>query len=462
MENYLPKAIAYIDEWLEHQHLQNKARVPGFSVAIVKDGQTLYKTARGLANVARDEPMTPEHRFRIASHSKTFTAVAVMQLVDTGKVRLDDAAANYLPFLKDCADERYGRITVRQLLSHSAGVIRDGSDASFWSLEAPFPVRDKLFALLKETPLIFEHNTRFKYSNVGYALLGLLIEAVSGQGYADYMRAHIIEPLGLDGIGAEFDPEDGPYATGYSGLFPGDRRVAFPTGTVTGDMAGATGFFAKAESVCRFYDAVMPGSGKLLSDDAKKEMLRPQWEMTDVKPSGNYGLGFVSYREGRRTLYGHSGGFPGNLTKSCFDLDEKITVSVLTNSLVARTVLLQEGIWHIFDFFKGAEEPQGELGRYEESFHSLWFAQRFVSAGSRLHVSGLDLAKPFEDCAELERDEGDSFRIIKDSGVSIPGEKAVFCFEGDRPVHVSYGGHSLWSRDQIGGRLDALDRKAGG
>src|SRR5215471_984914 len=115
--------------------------------------------------------MTPEHIFRVASHSKMFTATAILQLVEQGKLRLDDRAGAYLSWLDSA-------VTLRQLLNHAGGVIRDGRDADFWRVEQPFPDVAALRALAPDAGIL-PPNTTFKYSNVGFGLLGQVVEVVS-------------------------------------------------------------------------------------------------------------------------------------------------------------------------------------------------------------------------------------------------------------------------------------------
>ncbi len=154
-------------------------------------------TAHGLADVERAVPMTTEHLFRIASHSKTFTSTAVLQLVEQGRLRLDDTAGSWVPYLVE-QQSPLADVTVRELLSHAGGVYRDSRDGDFWQLRRRFPDRGQLRDLLvAPESAVVPRSERFKYSNIGYALLGLVIEAASGNDYADQLRHAVVEPLGL-------------------------------------------------------------------------------------------------------------------------------------------------------------------------------------------------------------------------------------------------------------------------
>src|SRR3954470_5675599 len=119
----LRDGAAYADQWLAHQRAQRE--IPGTVVAIQHADQMLLLSAHGMANLERETAMTPRHIFRIASHSKTFTATSIMQLVERGRLRLDDPVSTHVPWLTSGA-------TVRQTLNHVGGIIRDGLDTTFW------------------------------------------------------------------------------------------------------------------------------------------------------------------------------------------------------------------------------------------------------------------------------------------------------------------------------------------
>ncbi|MGB3328535.1 MAG: serine hydrolase domain-containing protein, partial [Thermomicrobiales bacterium] len=131
--------LAYAPRWLAYQ----RTYMPyvGAQVAVRRDGDLLFNEAYGYADLHKKVPLTVDHLFRIASHSKTFTGVACMQLVERGKLRLDDTAETYVEELQGAP---MGGVTVRALLGHLSGMTRDGDDCGFWSLEFPFPDRTDL------------------------------------------------------------------------------------------------------------------------------------------------------------------------------------------------------------------------------------------------------------------------------------------------------------------------------
>ena len=137
--------LAYYDRHLEIQ--QRYRRVPGVQAAVRHGAELVYSAAFGHADLANDVALGVGHLFRIASHSKTFTSTAIMQLVQAGRLRLDDTAGHWVPFLVD-DDSPLAGVTVRDLLTHAAGVYRDSADGDFWHLVGAFPDRATLREIL--------------------------------------------------------------------------------------------------------------------------------------------------------------------------------------------------------------------------------------------------------------------------------------------------------------------------
>jgi CubicO group peptidase (beta-lactamase class C family) len=187
-----------------------KHQVPGGALAVTKDGRVVYSRGFGYADTGKMQPVVPQALFRIASISKPITAAAVLKLVEQGKLKLDDFAFQILqlqPFLeeKKRVDPRLRKITIRQLLQHTAGWDRDKSfDPMFESvkiaraLKVPPPAHaEHVIRYMMGQPLDFAPGARYAYSNFGYCVLGRIIEKVSGQSYESYVRQHILRPLGI-------------------------------------------------------------------------------------------------------------------------------------------------------------------------------------------------------------------------------------------------------------------------
>ena len=214
-------AAAYADDWLAFR--SRLLRVPGVQAAIWYDDSHVLSTAHGVADVVTGEALRGDHLFRIASHSKTFTAVAVLQLREAGRLRLDDPVGGHLPFL---AGSALADRTVSDLLTHSGGVVRDSDDSDFWQLVRAFPDEEQLRALCGPGAAVLPAGQQFKYSNIAYSLLGLVVAAVAGEPYNAYVAREVVGRLGLTRTGPELDPARlEEYATGHTALSYADERL---------------------------------------------------------------------------------------------------------------------------------------------------------------------------------------------------------------------------------------------
>ena len=230
MDSHTQKiAISYIDHWLKRQ-IQLDQLTPGYSVSIRINGDDVYSKAFGLArektNKKTHETMTTDHLFRIASHTKTFTATAILQLFERGALALNEKITTYLPQFKTAKDVRVQDITLEHLLSHTAGLTRDSEDSSFWRMTRPFLSREDITDAVLSQDLIFTPGADFKYSNIGFEILGWIIEATSGQIFEDYMTQNILTPLNLKNIGPNIDKTKSPYVTVYAQISPQGQKTA--------------------------------------------------------------------------------------------------------------------------------------------------------------------------------------------------------------------------------------------
>lgn len=433
--------LDFMDSWLQFRYL--KEDIPGFTVAIAHKGKVIFNKSYGYANLEEKERLTPAHIFRIASHSKTFTATAVMQLAEAGKLKIDDYIVDYLPWLKDHKDKRWQQVTIRQLLSHSAGVIRDGLDSDFWGLRRTFPNAKMLKNEILAADLILEPNVRMKYSNIGYSILGFLIEAVSGVSYHSYVTDTIVKPLGLKDTGPEPDElAMKSLAVGYSRISTAKVRQPLPH-INTGALAPATGFYSTAEDLCRYFTAHMIGSGELLSDVSKREMQRIQWNVPHSENNVSYGLGFEVEQVGDHRMIGHGGGFPGYLTSSAFDPEDGLVVVVLANSLGLRVGAIKKGIISVLDYL-GGDEPKESLLKYEGRFTDLWSTSQIVVKGDTIVSIYPDGWWPFYTTEELQYVDDETLKIHGASGFDSEGEYVRFTFNTSGKIEsLRYAGSYL-------------------
>ena len=187
-------AVKAWEAWIEYQAAING--IPGVSVGIVHDQELIATNAFGLANPETRQPAAPGTLYSICSISKLFTSIAVLRQRDAGKLRLDDTVAEHLSWFDiEDAHPDDESITIRGLLTHSAGLPRE-SDYPYWTAaDYPFPTHDEIVARLEEQETLYPASRYFQYSNLGLTLAGEIVAATSGQSFDEYIRTHILDPL---------------------------------------------------------------------------------------------------------------------------------------------------------------------------------------------------------------------------------------------------------------------------
>ena len=414
---WLEPALSYVQDWLAFQMRQSEQ--VGCALAISQGGRVLLDTTFGHANVLTAEKLTPQHRFRVASHSKSFTAAAILKLREQGKLKLDDPAGKYVKGLHPAI----AAATISQLLSHSAGIFRDGTDAPYWHGRAPFSGEAKLRKDLKHPPVI-DANTRLKYSNHGFGLAGLIIEAITGETFADFLRKEIVAPAGLTHTTPDVPlPKGAKLASAHSGKTMLGRRVVFPGDRSTHALAAATGFVSTAADLCRFFSQLDPrAKTSVLSAASRREMTRPQWRDAYSAIETGYGLGIITGTFGGWDWFGHSGGFQGYLTRTSVVPAHGIAISVLINAADGIPALWSDGILHILSTFQKHGAPSAKTRDWTGRWWSVWGATDLVAMGDKVLCAMPGLATPFLKVSELDVTGKDKARIAQAGAFGNYGE----------------------------------------
>jgi len=421
MDRWLAAALDYVPKWVEHQ--MRLTGQPGCVIAIAQKGEVLLERAYGFADQARGIELTPRHRYRVASHSKVFTSSGIMKLREQGKLKLDDPAGRHV----DGLHPEIAKATLTQLLSHTAGIIRDSTDAGQWTDRRPFKNEEELRADLAEAPII-DRNTRYKYSNHGFGLLGLVIESVTGETYNKWIKREIVDAAGLKETLPDVPmPRGTPFARGHSAKFPVGERVVIPGINSTHALASATGFISTAADLARFFNQLAPKAKKsILSTTSRREIIRKQWRIPHIAAERHYGLGVRSGMTGDWEWFGHSGGFQGYVTHTATYAPHDITVSSLTNSADGRGPVWVEGMTHILRYFAKHGAPSRRLADWSGRWWSLWGAFDLLPVGNRVVV--VNPGNPdgfpdaFKDATEIEVTGRDRGVIALASGAASHGE----------------------------------------
>jgi CubicO group peptidase (beta-lactamase class C family) len=417
MPRWLSSALDYIPEWLAFQ--MRTSEQPGCIVAIAHRGRLVLEGAWGAADLATGEPLTPRHRFRVASHSKSFTAAGILKLREQNRLKLDDPVGQFVGKLH----AGVARTTIAQLLSHSAGLIRDGDDAGQFLDRRPFLSADELAAALEDAPVI-EPNTRFKYSNIGYGLLGKVIETVTGEAYASWIRREIVDAVGLEETVIDMPLADRvPFARGHTGRLVLGRRLTIPGDFRTNAIAPAGGFVSTAADLARYFAQLSPQARKsVLSASSRREMVRSQWRDPHSGLERYYGLGTISGSANGWDWFGHSGGLQGYISRTCVLPAQDLTVSVLTNAADGWAHPWLDGVVHILQGFARHGAPTRKVKDWTGRWWSLWGVVDLVPMGEKVVVAVPATWTPFTNASELEISGKSEGRIALAGGYGSHGE----------------------------------------
>ncbi|HEV2988468.1 MAG TPA: serine hydrolase [Candidatus Angelobacter sp.] len=276
------------------------------SVLVAKDGKAIFSKSYGMADLEWSVPNSPTTRFNIASMTKQFTAASILLLEDRGKLRTDDLAKKYLPD----APTAWDKITIYHLLTHTSGI---PDDAAKYEPGTP----DKL--IFHDKPLNFEPGTRWAYTNLGYIVLGYLLERISGQTYEEFVQQNIFKPLGMNDSGLMsfvtiIPRRASGYWPGSNGIENADRpdaRIGFSAGSL----------YSTTEDLLQWEEGLF--GGKILSPASLRKMTTPF--------KSDYACGLHVSRINGRLLVEHDGNNIGFNADMAYYPEERIAVIVLAN-----------------------------------------------------------------------------------------------------------------------------------
>jgi D-alanyl-D-alanine carboxypeptidase len=417
--------------------------LPGVVVGVVADQQLVWAQGFGYADVPAKRPMTPATKFRMASHSKLFTATAIMQLREQGRIRLDDPVSKYLPWfqLKPAGDDD-GPVTIEQLLDHSSGLPREAG-AHWTTLE--FPTAEEVRKLFAERQAAFAPQVRWKYSNLAYTIAGMVVEQVSGMKWADYVHQNIYAPL--DMTASSVDRNVDGLAVGYTRRMPDGTREVYGFTDARG-MGAATGITSTVEDMAKFVSAQFRtgkmGGRQILSTGSLREMHRVRSVENDW--TSGTAIGFAVSRVGGKTYVGHGGGYPGYTTQTVIQLDSKVGVIVLTSTNdsnpndIARQLMSTVG-----EAVAKASAQKPKTVAWDPSWARFAGLYRGKGGDSQVVLLNQRLviitpnAPNVDNPVTLEPLGGGRFRYVAPGGGGPVGEVVRFVEEGGRVVRMITG-----------------------
>ena len=286
------------------------------TVLVVRDGKTVLDKGYGFADLEWNIPNTPATKFRLGSLTKQFTAASIMLLEERGKLKIEDPVRKYLPELP----EGWDKITIFNLLTHSSGVFNYTARPDFKEFDRRRMTPGQIVDLVRDKPLDFQPGEKMSYSNTGYVVLGMVIEKVSGQPYAQFLQANIFTPLGMKDTGYEDQATILPMrARGYQRTKGGALANADFIDMSTPFSAGA--LVSTTHDLLTWENALF--TGKVVSQDSFVKMTTPF--------KNDYGFGLVMRKaDGHRQVW-HNGGIDGFNTDMRTYPDDHLTIIVLDN-----------------------------------------------------------------------------------------------------------------------------------
>lgn len=406
---------------------QARNRVPSVNAALARDGGEPWELAVGLADARSGAPVTPRHRYRVGSITKTFTAAAVLQLVDEGTVGLDDPLSAHLP------EHRDARVSVRRMLAHLSGMQREAPGDAWETLQVPGI--EEMVTRLDEAEQVLPAGERWHYSNLAYALLGELAARHRGMPYAQMIGERLLRPARL--TETAFDAAE-PMARGYF-VQPYSDVVADQPDLALNGFSGAGGLASTAADLCRWGHA-LAGEGATIVSQASLDRMHLVHAMVDHERwTTAWGLGLELHRQGDRLLAGHSGGMPGYLSGLVWSRADRIVSCVLTSSGAAGDPI--ELAMQLIDAeladrpaqpreWRPGEAPPPQF----ESALGIWWTEgmQFIFSWSDGHLQARTPDAPAErPPAVFEVEQGDALRGIRGREV---GEQLVLIRDGSGQI----------------------------
>ena len=426
-------------------------RVPGLSIAVVRGDATIYARGFGTFDLEGKAPVATSTRFHLASITKTLTAISVMQLVRKSALELDQPVLRHLPWFRLNADPRvWKQITVRQLLSHSAGISRDiGID--FW-MNLPrlraglLPTEDEARAAMSTQEVVFPPGTRLKYSNMGFMILGELVAAYGGasgtspeERYRNYVIEHVLKPLGMKRTDFIVEGETIAAPFGMRDARSGERPP-LPELRGTGPFVSAWGLISSVDDMSlylKFLVRLARGeSNAVLDAGTFREMTTPV--ISDAaRPELSWGLGFTIVSvPGEGVRVQHGGSFLGHKSVLALSPSRDIGVIVMGNAID----LNRDAYANLAYKFLGSPQADSDSARRLES-----------------ETSSVEYDNVFVRVAVSAREDGRLFLLQGGYSMSLTPEPT------SKPTQRAYrigaeGGYSAWIGEKLVFDLDGTGK----
>lgn len=425
------------------------SNIPGYQVSIRKKGELIFNKAYGYANADKEEVYTPKHLGRIASQSKVFTAALVFILQEKGRLTLHDKIVDYLPEFKKHKDKRFKDITIRDLVTNRSGIFRDGVDSSFWDLEKPFLGKRELMKEVLQENLVYEPNTVTKYSNVGFSLLGPIIEKAGGDSYANLVQKHIVSKLSIKGFYPDYDKNNKKlkFAQGHTRAFYKGERKIMPH-TTANSYIPAAGFCSNTENTTNFlYELYF--TDKILPEHIRKDLRYLSWPVKDAKGEF-YGLG-TQMTDVHNTYYvGHSGGYPGFISQTRHVIGTDYIFGFILNTNEYLSFLVIRSMYEVIQKIKASFlETELKDVIVSKPIMDKWGSSVYLVGKKKVLSFSLEGWLLTEGAAEFAKKADGHFYCDTQSGYFSPGEPLKITMSGKTIKSVKSGSFTSYEEKEF-------------
>lgn len=419
---------------------QKFEHIPSVAVGIVADGRVVFSKAYGYANVNRKVVAATDTLYRVASMSKFITAIAIMKLKESGRVDLNQKVSVYLPWFKSSVDPEVKNVTVIELLTHTAGIFRDGVSTDWQSDQ--FIASANLQEEIGEARLVYQRGSTWKYSNFGYAVLGALIESVCGIDYYTFVRKQILDPLNmLDTVLKPISKQ--VVATPYGREDQLGQRDQYHD-VATSSYDSVAGFYTTIDDWLKLMSWFASGEGIICA--ASKGLMGKVHVQGNNKDDDGYGIALAIWDVKKNKIVGHAGGFTGYM--SCFGMgpSNKVGVVVLTNAIGTWPRRLVDLVFHSIYCLDRTCEPdkKSKFSEYEINLRSRWGNVILIAVKDGLIAIDPAEDSPFGNSFLLKHLRKDDFFIESGSAYDYIGETCRFIRNTKGYItHVKWGSFTM-------------------
>ncbi len=426
------KAIELINVWLDH--FRKTENIPSITISLVNGGNNIYSNSYGYSNLMNKTESNTKSMYRVASVSKMFTANMIFKLLEEDKLSLEDKLNKYFEEI----NSNISNITIRQLLSHQSGIKSDGNTLC-WE-DDNFPDKEFVLEELKKDIKIYAPMEQFKYSNLGYAILGLIIEKITIKSFVEFSKDFLSV---LEMKNTYSDLED----SSITGICTPYKRKSLhsdePLNNVqTKAFSASTGFISSVEDLSKFVRENL--NPVKLSKNSLEEMRKVR---TSRDSDLQYGYGYETWHNSNILVNGHGGSFNGYSSQILIDNENDIGIVVLTNSMDSWTNTIANSIHAIWLYVKNNfkdDENNDELSKLKGKYSNKRTDEYVTQFNNGLICIYLNSETPMNGFSYYKHKTDQTFLIGKEEDYSWAGEELKFIFENNSTVKIIEGSTEIF------------------